>query len=325
MKDNNLLERYVHAVGRELSDKEREDIEMELRSNLYDTLEERGLDADADKDQEAIAEMIKEFGAPKEIADAYRKPRYLIGPRFFPIYAQVVKILSLVMVGAVSLLALLRGLQGQTLVGQISGLFGDYLGAIIPGLVITTLVFFVIERSEVAEEELEAEQAEDWDPRNLPAVVDEDRVDYFDLTMGLLFGLGFLFVVNSVFGLIGPQSDFIQGLEQSKAPLERLGFLAPYLAGIIGVEVLLTALVLVRGSWLRGFRWLEFAVSAAYVALFALSLMQGPFSELRWLDLTIRSSAAIALVITAGIGAGQLYRLLRPERGALWKLAPKAE
>lgn len=40
MNANEMIERYVHEVGRHLPRKNREDIQMELHSLLQDTLEE---------------------------------------------------------------------------------------------------------------------------------------------------------------------------------------------------------------------------------------------------------------------------------------------
>ena len=46
MSKSNLIDRYVFQVGNQLSGKERDDIQMELRSSLHDMLEERDPDAE---------------------------------------------------------------------------------------------------------------------------------------------------------------------------------------------------------------------------------------------------------------------------------------
>ena len=60
----NLLDRYIHEVGRHLPRKNRSDIQAELRSSFVDTLEDRfGQDAS----EEQTSELLKEFGNRSEI------------------------------------------------------------------------------------------------------------------------------------------------------------------------------------------------------------------------------------------------------------------
>ena len=76
-----LIERYVHEVGRALPRGQRSDIEQELRSLLQDSLESRI--AEQEGDEEAVQiDLLREFGPPDEMAHSYSpRARWLIGPR----------------------------------------------------------------------------------------------------------------------------------------------------------------------------------------------------------------------------------------------------
>jgi hypothetical protein len=48
MQANDMLERYVHEVGRHLPNKLRADVSLEIKSALEDILDERGVDSEKD-------------------------------------------------------------------------------------------------------------------------------------------------------------------------------------------------------------------------------------------------------------------------------------
>ena len=88
----NLIERYTAEVGKHLPRKMRADIETEIRSTLEDMLEERSQKAGRPTDDEMVKDLLKEYGAPDKVAATYLPERYLIGPKLFPIFTLVLKI-----------------------------------------------------------------------------------------------------------------------------------------------------------------------------------------------------------------------------------------
>ena len=88
-----MIERYIHAVTRELPEKSRKDTAEELRVLINYRLEK------ADKslsEEEKINIVLKELGDPRKMADRFRgKERYLIGPKYFYKYLFVLKIVVL--------------------------------------------------------------------------------------------------------------------------------------------------------------------------------------------------------------------------------------
>ena len=55
----NLLDKYIHEVGKHLPRKNRADLEAEIRSTLEDMLEDRSQHTDRPMDDELTAELLK--------------------------------------------------------------------------------------------------------------------------------------------------------------------------------------------------------------------------------------------------------------------------
>src|SRR5512146_73326 len=100
-----LIDLYVAEVGQNLPAKGRADLEAEIRSLIEDTVEGRAQAAGRPVDEELVAEVLKEFGSPARMAASYLPPRYLIGPRFYPTFMLVMRIV-LTLIGVVALVRL---------------------------------------------------------------------------------------------------------------------------------------------------------------------------------------------------------------------------
>jgi hypothetical protein len=135
-------------------------------------------------DEATVLQLLKEYGAPREVAATYRPPQYqyLIGPRLFPIFERVVRIVLAVVVGA-SLIGLGVGLAetGLTGPGFVSTL-GEWGGGLFSGLIAAfgniVLVFAIIERTQAAKE-LEQEfnkESKDWNPADLQNEPNPDKI-----------------------------------------------------------------------------------------------------------------------------------------------------
>ncbi len=135
------IERYVNAVGRQLPPKERADVELELRFLIQDELDPGDFQF---ADEAQVLAVLARFGRPETVAARYRAPRYLIGPRLFPVFRSVLGI-----VVAVSLALSLFGAIVTANVTQAPLNLMDAVGHIWAGLLqevaIVVLVFAVIE------------------------------------------------------------------------------------------------------------------------------------------------------------------------------------
>jgi hypothetical protein len=199
----NLIDRYVAEIGKHLPRKNRADMEAEIRSTLEDMLEERR-QAQGEVDDKMVIELLKEYGAPREVAESYIGPRYLIGPRVFPIFELVTKIVVAVLIG-VALAGLGLSLARSSLTGpEVLKTIGESALGLLGGLITAfgniVLVFAILERVLPAKE---FEEEEKWNPAELASEPDPDRVKFGEQIFELFFLALFLIVFNLYPGIIG--------------------------------------------------------------------------------------------------------------------------
>jgi len=196
----NLIDKYIAEVGNNLPRRNRADIEAEIRSTLEDMLDERTQGA-GPADEATILQVLKEYGAPREVAAKYKTHhhQYLIGPRFFPVFERVLRIVFAVVIGA-SLIGLVVDLvqTGMTAPEFVSAI-GKWLGGLFTGLIAAfgniVLIFAIIERTKVANEAFEKE-VRDWDPKELQQENDPDEVDKADHIATIIFSALALLIFN---------------------------------------------------------------------------------------------------------------------------------
>ncbi len=167
MKNNELIERYVYAVVRQLPAKQRADIEQELKSLINDMLEERcGEVTPTDRDVNVV---LAELGKPSELAAKYDPDgeRSLIGPRYYRRYIHTLKLaLPAVAIGlavAAVLSTLIEGVD-KSMNFVVNGIdfswaavIGKWIANIVTSLfsaaAIITLVFAIFEYKNVTIDE----------------------------------------------------------------------------------------------------------------------------------------------------------------------------
>ncbi|MBU1378646.1 MAG: hypothetical protein KKE02_02600 [Alphaproteobacteria bacterium] len=128
---NEMIERYLAAVGRELPAPERADIVAELRDEFLTQVESREADLGRPLDVAEMEAELLAFGNPLVVAGRYRKVQYLIGPQVFPFWWSAVKA-TLVVIAAIYAVLIILGL--------ISG--GHVSGADLPSPVVLVGVAF---------------------------------------------------------------------------------------------------------------------------------------------------------------------------------------
>lgn len=199
----NLLDKYVGEIGKHLPRNQRADIEKEIRSTLEDMLEERN---QASANDDAVIELLKEYGEPRKVAESYIGPRYLISPRIFPTFEMVTKIVIVVVLGA----GLLGYAVSALLTDSISGIsFFSFLGRFWTGLLaslmnafgVLVIVFAILDRILPASE-FEKEEDE-WDPAELAKEADPDEVKMSEAITTIIFTVAALFLLNLYPDIIG--------------------------------------------------------------------------------------------------------------------------
>jgi hypothetical protein len=312
MKANEMIDRYVHEVGRHLPRKNREDIQMELRSLLQDTLDEQLAGSDLEPSTKMVAELLREFGSPEDMAARYRPEEVLIGAQLFPIYKLVITIV-LAIVAAVHLFGVLYVLLqgemadlGKTLLESLFS-FGQFAFL---NLGLITVVFAVVERVEGDELGIETKKATDWDPYQLPPVKDPDRINRFEMIVGIIFAALFIVAFNFFFEVIG-FIDFT-GEDRGVIPLLAGEFRqhVPWLTASWILDSLLKVAVLARGRWLRQTRWLQVAVDSFGIFVLFRIFISTTISVVPFFTTIAKGIILLIMIIGVLEILGLLYRLL---------------
>ena len=204
----NLIDRYVREVGKHLPAKSRDDIEKELKSTLEDMLEDRIEQTGDARDEAMEIELLKEYGSPDKVAETYYPHQFLIGPRMFPMFIMVLKIVGTVL----SVLAIVGITVGLGKVGFAGREFAqilmqkvfEYAGAAITAFGNIVLIFAILERTLPDSEIKGFNPNEPWDPATLPDEEQPDAVKRGDLIAGVIFGFAGLVILNfypEIFGM----------------------------------------------------------------------------------------------------------------------------
>lgn len=143
-----LTDRYVDAAMRTVPESQRADLATELRASIEDQIEARAAAGEAPDAAERA--VLEELGDPDKLAAGYTdRPLWVVGPRYYLQWWRLLKLLLWIVIPcAVFGVSLGMVLDGAT--------FGEIMGTIWPlALTVavhlafwTTLVFFVVERSE---------------------------------------------------------------------------------------------------------------------------------------------------------------------------------
>lgn len=276
----NLIDRYVAEVGRRLLlIKGRKDIENELRSTLEDMLEERAQTAGRPADEAMQIEMLKEYGAPAKIAETYNPNPYLIGPRIFPFFMFILKIV----VAAVTLgLTIATGIQIMsaspmtapelfTIIGK--GLL-NIVSACIAAFGNLALIFALIERYAPASE-FKMDEEKEWDPAALKKEPEPNDVKIWEPILAIVFTFIALSIFNfnphliSIYYLDGNDWNVIPLLSEAFfrwLPLMNISWVA---------EIVLNGMLLRSGKWTTSTRL--FSVGTKLFQIFILAmLISGP-------------------------------------------------
>jgi hypothetical protein len=195
-----LIDRYVAEVGRRLAlVKGRKDIENELRSTLEDMLEDRAQKAGRPRDEAMEIELLKEYGAPDKVAATYNPHPYLIGPRMFPFFMTVLKIVLTVLI---IVLLVTTGIRVATLSPMSGPEFARAIGEGLAGIVSAAiaafgnivLVFAILERF-VPASEFKLDEGEKWDPASLLKEPEPTDVKMWEPILAIVF----IFIALSIF------------------------------------------------------------------------------------------------------------------------------
>jgi hypothetical protein len=266
----NLIELYVVEVGKRLPLKGRKDIEAELRSTLEDMLEDRAKKAGREADEEMTLQLLREYGPPDKVAATYRPNQFLIGPRVYPFFIRVLKIVLTVL--TIVLLVIL-GLQlarqpaGPALAQAIvNGLMG-IVSAAVAAFGNVVLVFAILERVLPASEFKFDEEKKTWDPADLRKEAEPTEVKLWEPIAAIVFTAAAIILFNAYPHLIG--TIFVQdGRWISISALTDAFFRwLPYMNVLWVLQIALNVVLLRQGRWQLATRLTSIILDAAGIAI----------------------------------------------------------
>lgn len=259
----NLLDRYIHEVGRFLPRNKRGSIQAELRSSLVDTLEDR---YGQEPTEEQIEQTLIEFGKPRDVAASYYPGgQYLVSPGLFPLFQMVAWIVVAAVLGA-QLLAFGVGvfIAGEpfSVLETISSLVNS-----VPTALGWVLITFLVLQYFDAKPHLEEEP---WHPKSLPDLDPEQKLKKGEMIFGLVAGILVLALVTLFPQWIGfvttPGGKFYPNpVILDSLVLIQISLLA---------NILMNIYLLWKGSWNFVTRMVKLALEAFGVVILAF-LIQG--------------------------------------------------
>lgn len=276
-----LLDRYVAEVGRRLPEKMRPDIEKELRSTLEDALEDRAAQAGRPADDALLVELLKETGKPEKVAAGYAPPRYLIGPRLFPTYLLVVRIVLAVMgvLAVVQLgISLARpALTGLELARTLGTSFLGYFQFAIAFIGSMTLAFGLVE---YFNPDLRFDtDDETWDPRKLPAAPEPaNKIKTGELIAEIVASTIAIVVFTAFYE--GIALYIFSGSETAVVPFLPAGFekYVIWLVALWALGIAKNLWLLALGRWTLPVRWFSIGLHAAGAVIAVLLLQDASFA-----------------------------------------------
>jgi hypothetical protein len=178
-----LTDRYIWAAVRTVPERQRANLEPEIRGLVGDSIDARI--AAGGSQSAAEREALMQLGDPERLAAAYvDRPLTLIGPRYYLDWLRLLKILLSIVVPIVAAATLLAQLLATQQIGPaIGGAVASGIGVAVHLCFWTTLVFALVERNGGA-----APVGAAWTPDHLPALPDAaKRSRLADLVASLVF------------------------------------------------------------------------------------------------------------------------------------------
>lgn len=186
-----LTDRYLDAVARDVPHNRREGVREQVRESLDVDVTRRV--ADGTPASQAERQALEALGDPRRVADEACGPRWLIGPRVYPDYVRVLRLVVVVVLPIVATsVAIADGLAGQNPAEVLLSAVTAAAGAAVQCAFWVTLVFAVLDRTGAALHS----RAGAWTVADLPApAARKARVGLGETITSVIFGVLLIGVV----------------------------------------------------------------------------------------------------------------------------------
>jgi hypothetical protein len=259
----NLVDRYVYEAGRHLPRKSRGDIQVELRSSIYDALEAR---FGTEPSEDEVAEYLSSMGPPEQVAASYYpEGQYLIGPALFPLFKLVALIAVAGVLGAQVIAWAVAFFLSQAPFSPLETI-GGMVNSIPATFGMVVIVFALLQWLEVRPD-LEEDT---WDPRSLPQIDEFQPVKRGEMIFGIVVSMVILALLVFFPQYIGFVSS--PGGEFFANPV--IEWYSVWIIASLAASIALDVYLLWQARWTLGTRIAKFALNLFSVAVLAL-LFQG--------------------------------------------------
>ncbi len=277
----NMIDQYVCEVGENLPEKQRADLEKEIRSLIEDTLEERSKSTGRPIDDDMIVEVLKEFGSPAKMAASYQPAAIFDWSATVPDLHPGVKDryprLCLFWLWSVWVWMRHKELTTyKTMFDLIIHSAGTLFQSLLAALGNIVFIFAMIER--FVPQGIEKEK--EWDPRSMKPVEEPDKVSRFEQVWIILWSAVAVLLFNfypQLLRLVFNQN----GTWYSFTFLSDTFFkYVPALTILWMLEIFLCILLFMTGAWQTGTRWFKVALKVLNIVLLAVIIAGPPILKL---------------------------------------------
>ena len=255
-----LTDRYVWGVLRAVPERQRADLEPEIRALIADAVEAQGASTAGD-DGAAERAALSELGDPEILAARYTdRSLYLIGPGYYLDYRRLLGLLLAIVVPTVTLATVFAGLIAGTSVAAVA-LTGVSVGVSV-GVQLAfwvTVVFALVERNGTRGAR-NARPLMAWSPDRLPSVPSPSRLGAGEAATSVL---GAVLVI----GVIVWQPPFY--VDGRAVPFFDPALAEPWFAWFLAVAALEIGFTLIAYA-ARRWTWTFAVINAILAAAFAI-------------------------------------------------------
>lgn len=233
----NSIDRYVYDVVRRLPERQRIEIDKELRGLIADMLMTRALPPTP----HAINTVLMELGDPARLADNYRgSGRYLIGPSYFDKYVTLLKtVTGAVFIGlSAAVIASFLSKPPENILVALYQYAGSIVSAMLQIFAWITGGFALAEYNSGGEPK--EQSPSDWTPADLPDLPTKENLIPLSEP---IFGIGLAVVIMATLN-VAPHSFGILQLESLVRAL-------PAINAVIALSIIEEGLKIFYGKWAR--------------------------------------------------------------------------
>jgi len=302
-----LTDRYVAATLRGIPEKQRADIDRELRSSIADAVEDRV--ANGEERVAAETAVLEELGNPTKLAAGMvGRPLYLIGPELFIAYRHILLLLLGIVVPIVGVVQAIVAISGDAGIGQAIG--AGILAALSVAIQVAfwvTLAFAIVERVDPAtwkDADLK-ELTAPWTVEHLPDLPSSGAVSVGE-TAGEIVTLGI-----SIGGLLYLRDwSWVNDASGDPIPLFNPAlwdFWFPVIIGVLVLQAVFQIVKLAIGRWTIGLAIVNAVLLSAVAIPFAVLALTGELinpafaDAIGWPQLAEGDSVAMLAVAAVSI------------------------